>query len=233
MAHDAENSQTAWKRDCDRVQRRSNKQKIVRGRRRTARPLREDSLRRHLGFSQGRSELETWRGSRQEEAVNGLMLGKIAAHLSFSLLGFSICYGIHNAGLFEADPFYDRAVDDAERSIEHAEEKTESSLDLAWRTKLPRTDIEIDSWRCKSGRELRVVIDCNRLNGRSCGVTKILHDEWDISQICTPDGWKIQKTAIEHDRKTGTRTKETETGLDPSTRISLKQRVKRALVRQD
>ena len=31
MAHDTKNSQTAWKRDCNRVQRRSNKQKISEG----------------------------------------------------------------------------------------------------------------------------------------------------------------------------------------------------------
>lgn len=161
------------------------------------------------------------------------MLGKIALYLSFTLLGFSICYGIHNAGLFKADLFNDRAVNAAEHSIEHAVEKTEPSLDLAWCTKLPRTDIEIDSWRCKSGSELQVIIDYNRFNGRSCGVTKILHNEWDVSEIYTPDGWKIQKTTIKHDRKTGMRTKETETGLDPSTCISFKQQVRRVLVRQD
>lgn len=161
------------------------------------------------------------------------MLGKIAVYLSFTLLGFSICYGIHNAGLFKADLFNDKAVNTAEHSLEHAVEKTEASLDLAWCTKLPRTDIAIDSWRCKSGTDLQVIIDYNRFNGRSCRVTKILHNEWDVTENYTPSGWKIDKTTIKHDRKTGIRTKESETGLEVSTCLSFKQQVRRALVRQD
>ncbi len=160
------------------------------------------------------------------------MLGKIAVYLSFTLLGFSICYGIHNAGLFKADLFNDKAVN-AEHSLEHAVEKTEPSLDLVWCTKLPRTDIEIDSWRCMSGDDLQVVVDYNRFNGRACSVTKILLNEWYVTENYTPSGWKIDKTIITHDIKTGLKKKETETGVDPSTCVSFRQQVRRALVRQD
>lgn len=161
------------------------------------------------------------------------MLGKIAVYLSFTLLGFSICYGIHNAGLFKADLFNDRAVNAVEHKLEHAVEKTEGSLELVWCTKLPRRDIAIDSWRCRSENDLQVIIDYNRFNGRNCRVTKILLNEWDVTENYTPSGWKIDKTVITHDRKSGMMTKDSETGLDPSTCVSFKQQVRRALVRQD
>lgn len=156
------------------------------------------------------------------------MLGKIALYLSFTLIGFTVGYGIHNADLFN-----DRAVNADEHSIEHAAEKTEPSLDLAWCTKLPRTDISIDTWRCKSGTEVQVIIDYNRFNQRSCRVTNILHNDLYVTENYTNVGWKIEKTTIKHDRKTGMRMRETETGLDPSTCLSFKQQVSRVLVRQD
>ena len=140
MAHDTNNSQTAWNRDCNRVQRRSNEQKISDGEdgqllhyKKTRYKKTRYKKTRYGDICASPDDGPNWRrgeGHDKKKTWRGLMLGKIALYLSFTLLGFSICYGIHNAGLFKADLFNDRAVNEAEHSIEHAVEKTEPSLDL-------------------------------------------------------------------------------------------------------